>query len=50
MIKVLKNIDFTTAIKSHDDSLYTKDELISELETIYSKREKDKPFIDLSLL
>ncbi len=50
MIKVLKNIDFTTAIKSHDDTLYTKDELITELGTIYSKKEKDKPYIDLSLL
>ncbi|MBO4617765.1 MAG: MBL fold metallo-hydrolase [Lachnospiraceae bacterium] len=50
MIKTLKNIEFSTAIKSHDDTLYTKDELITELETIYSQKEKDKPYIDLSLL
>lgn len=50
MIKILKNIEFTAAIKSHDDTLYTKDELITELETIYSKRQKNEPYIDLSLL
>lgn len=50
MIKVLKSIEFDVAIKSHDDTIYTKTELLTELETIYSKRQKNEPYIDLSLL
>ena len=45
MIKILKAAEFTTAIKSHESKEYSKEELIEELETIYSLREKNNPYI-----
>ena len=50
MIKILKAAEFTTAIKSHESKEYTKEELIEELETIYSLREKNNPYISLEKL
>ena len=45
MIEILKAAEFTTAIKSHESKEYSKEELIEELETIYSLREKNNPYI-----
>ena len=50
LIKILKAAEFTTAIKSHESKEYSKEELIEELETIYSLREKNNPYISLEKL
>ena len=49
-IKVLSEAEYNVAIKSHDLKIYTKEELIKELETIYSLREKNNPFISFDKL
>ena len=50
MIKILKAAEFTTAIKSHEPRKYTKEELIGELEEIYSHKESGNPYISLDRL
>lgn len=50
MIKILKAAEFTTAIKSHESKEYTKEELIGELEEIYSHKESGNPYISLDRL
>ena len=49
-IKVLSEAEYNVAIKSHDSKIYTKEELISELKSIYALREKDNPFISWEVL
>jgi len=49
-LAVLKPATFKTAIKSHESKTYTKEELINELETIYSLKEKGNPYISLDKL
>ena len=50
MIKILKAAEFTTAIKSHESKEFTKEELIGELEEIYSHKESGNPYISLDRL
>lgn len=50
LIKILKAAEFTTAIKSHESKEYTKEELIGELEEIYSHKESGNPYISLDRL
>ena len=50
LIKVLKAAEFKKAVKSHEPDTYTKEELINELETIYSFKEKRNPYISLDKL
>ena len=49
-LAVLKAAEFETAIKSHESKTYTREELINELETIYSLKEKNEPYISLAKL
>ena len=49
-IKVLSEAEYNVAVKSHDPKTYTKEELISELKSIYSMREKNNPFISRDIL
>ena len=49
-IKVLSDAEYNVAIKSHDSKTYTKEELISELKSIYALREKNNPFISWDIL
>ncbi len=44
-IKTLKEVSFTKVIMSHDEKIYSRDEIIGELESYYAKREKSNPFI-----
>ena len=44
-ISVLKSLDFTKVIMSHDEKVYSKEEILSELEAIYAKKDKSSPFI-----
>ena len=44
-IKLLKELDYKYVLMSHKDKAHEKDEIISILEKIYLKREKDNPFI-----
>ena len=47
-IKALKDLSFTRVIMSHDEKVYSRDEVISELEAIYGKRTKESPYIAVS--
>lgn len=44
-IRTLKGLSFTKVIMSHDEKIYSRDEVISELEGFYAKRTKDSPYI-----
>ena len=46
-IKTLKALSFTKVIMSHDETVYSRDEVIAELEGYYAKRTKDSPYIPL---
>lgn len=47
-LKLLKKLEFEYVISSHKKKMYSKDNIIHELEYYYSKRSKDKPYISLS--
>ena len=44
-IKLLKELKYSYVLMSHKDKAHGKEEIISILEKIYNKREKDNPFI-----
>lgn len=46
-IEFLRNLVFTKAICSHEEVIHTKEEILSELEECYSKRETGNPYIKL---
>ncbi|MCR5556169.1 MAG: MBL fold metallo-hydrolase [Butyrivibrio sp.] len=46
-IKTLKALSFTRVIMSHDETVYSRDEVIAELESYYAKRTKDSPYIPI---
>ncbi len=46
-IRILKEMSFTKVIMSHDEKIYSREEIIGELESYYEKREKNNPFIQL---
>ena len=46
-IRVLKALSFTKVIMSHGEKIYSRDEVIAELEGYYAKRTKDSPYIPL---
>ena len=46
-IKLLKELDFRYVLMSHKDKLHEKDEIISILEKVFKKREKDNPYISV---
>ena len=46
-IKTLKGMSFTKVIKSHDEKIYDRDEVIAELENIYARNEKGNPYINI---
>lgn len=43
----LENELFEYAIMSHDDTKYTKEQILSNLKEIYSRRDKNEPYIKL---
>ena len=46
-IKLLKNLEYKYVLMSHKEKLHEKNEVIKILEDIFSKREKDNPFIQV---
>lgn len=44
-IQTLKGLSFTKAVMSHDEKIYSRDEIISRLESIYAKKDKSSPYI-----
>ena len=46
-IKTLKGMSFAKVIKSHDEKIYDRDEVIAELEKIYARNEKGNPYISI---
>ena len=44
-IKALKALSFTKVIMSHDETVYSRDDVMAQLEGFYAKRTKDSPFI-----
>ena len=49
-IALLESIPFTKAVFSHDNSIYDRDYVLSSLKEIFSKRQKDNPYISNELL
>jgi len=49
-IKLLRELDYTYIIASHDSIIRPKDDVIKYLEDIYSKRVKSVPYISYDLL
>ena len=47
-IRALKALSFTKVIMSHDEKIYSRDEVISQLEEIYGRRQKDNPYIQIN--
>ena len=48
-IDILKKYDYDKVIVSHKNKIYSKKQIIHELEYYYSKREKNKPYISFSV-
>ncbi len=46
-IKLLKALDYKYVLMSHKEKVHEKNEVIKILEDIFSKREKDNPFIQV---
>ncbi len=46
-IRCLKDLSFTKVIMSHEEKIYSKDEVIASLEEIYGQRTKDCPYISV---
>jgi glyoxylase-like metal-dependent hydrolase (beta-lactamase superfamily II) len=44
-IKTLKEMSFSKVIMSHDEKIYSREEVMGELENYYEKRQKNHPFI-----
>ena len=49
-IKLLKELDYKYVLNGHNDERINKEDIIKELEFIYSKRIKNKPYIGYDLL
>ena len=47
-IAILKKYEYDKVIVSHKNKIYSKKQIIHELEYYYSKREKNKPYISFS--
>lgn len=50
LIKFLKESKYEFVLTSHDENIYTKDEIISLMESIYKRRSKTKPYISYEML
>ena len=46
-ISTLENISFQKAILSHDNTIHDRDEIIGTLKDIFSKRNKNEPYIQI---
>ena len=46
-IRLLKDLKYNKVIMSHDDKIYSKEEIVSELESIYLRKEKNNPYISI---
>ena len=46
-INFLENEIFEYAIMSHDDTKYTKEQILNKLKEIYSRRDKNEPYIKM---
>ena len=47
-IRILKELKYDKVLVSHENNIYSKEEILMELEYFYSKRDKNKPNISFS--